>query len=81
MLLSLCKLCHKTRNWKKSGEDGHRGARLQLSATLVGALQGYTSPSVPDLFPSPATELFLHLHNSEYFVPVNSNYCGTATEI
>lgn len=79
-LLSLHQLCHKTSNWQKDGEDGHRGVRLQLLAALVGALQGYASP-FPDVSPSVATEPFQHLHNSEYSVPVNSHCCGTATEI
>lgn len=58
-----------------------RGVRLQLLVALVGALQGYTSPSLADLSPSAATEPFLHLYNSGYLVPVNSNCCGTGTEI
>lgn len=78
VLLSLHQLCCVTLTGRKLVTD--RRVTPLLPVALVGGLQGYTSASFPDISSSAATEPFLHLHNSEYWVPVNSNCCGVARE-
>lgn len=82
VIISFCKLCRKTCTWQKGGEDGHR-QRCEITG-----VRGY-GMSTTKLYKSLSSRFIsncgyrtvLHLHNSENLVPVNSNCCGTATEI